>query len=125
MDAGASAANVRRQAGKKRVTSTDGGPRKVIIRQGGTDEPTAQIVTGMAPAEADRRRQATQQFLKSTDATLKRVGPGPFNALQQETVSQIRNYMDGARSALKEGDISRAHTLAEKADLLANDLTRR
>jgi hypothetical protein len=125
-DTGASAAvTVRRPAGRKRAAATDGGPRKVIVPRGGVDEPTAQIVTGMAPAEADRQRQAAEQLLKSTDATLKRVGLGPFNAPQDETVSQIHNYMEGARLALKEGDISRAHTLAEKADLLANDLTRR
>ena len=125
-DAGASAAvTVRRSAGKKHAPATDGGPRKVIVPQGGVDEPKAQIVTGMAPAEAERQRQAAEQFLKLADATLKRVGFGPFNALQEETVSQIRNYMEEARSALKEGDISRAHTLAEKADLLAHDLTRK
>jgi hypothetical protein len=125
-DAGPSAAStVKRPARKKRAVATEGGPRKVIVPQGGVDEPTAQIVTGMAPVEAERQRQAAEQFLKSTDATLTRVGLGPFNALQEETVSQIRNYMEGARSALKEGDISRAHTLAEKADLLAHDLTRK
>lgn len=125
-DAGPSATStVKRPARKKRAAATEGGPRKVIVPQGGADEPTAQIVTGMAPAEAERRRQAAEQFLKSTDATLKRVGLGPFNALQEETVSQIHNYVEGARSALKEGDILRAHTLAEKADLLAHDLTRK
>lgn len=40
-------------------------------------------------------------------------------------MSQIHNYMKGSRSALKEGDIPRAHTLAVKAGLLADDLARR
>jgi hypothetical protein len=32
--------------------------------------------------------------------------------------------MDGARSALKEGDVRRASTLAEKAQLLSDDLVK-
>jgi len=39
-------------------------------------------------------------------------------------VGQVRNYMGGARSALQEGDVRRASTLAEKARLLAEDLVR-
>jgi cytoskeletal protein RodZ len=102
----------------------NGGPRKVVVREGGADEPTAQIVTGMAPEEANRKRQAAEQLLKATDATVKRTAPGPVDAQRQETVSQIHNYMQGARAALKEGDISRGHTLAVKANLLADDLAR-
>src|ERR1035441_5013634 len=56
-----------------------------------------------------------------TEATVKRPAPGPVDAPRQETVSQIHNYMQGARAALKEGDISRGHTLALKANLLADD----
>jgi len=39
-------------------------------------------------------------------------------------VGQIRNYMVGARSALQEGDLWRANTLAQKAHLLADDLVK-
>lgn len=123
-DAGAGGANVRRHGGKKRAAATDERPRKVIVRRGGADEPTAQIVTGMAPEKANRQRQRAEELLKSTDEILRRADPHAFDVPQQETVSQIRNYMEGARAALKEGDISRAHTLALKADLLANDLTK-
>ena len=41
---------------------------------------------------------------------------------RQEIVVQIRQYLDGARSALKDGDTQRAHTLALKAYLLTDDL---
>jgi hypothetical protein len=37
---------------------------------------------------------------------------------------QIRHYIDGARSALKESDTQRAHTLALKAYLLSDDLVK-
>ena len=55
---------------------------------------------------------------------LKQLAGRALDARQQETVGQIRNYMDGARSALHEGDVRRAGTLAQKAHLLAEDLVK-
>jgi hypothetical protein len=78
----------------------------------------------MTPAEATRQRQNAEQLLASTDDKLKRLAGRTLDARQQESVGQIRNYMDGARSALKEGDVRRANTLAQKAHLLAEDLVK-
>jgi hypothetical protein len=100
----------------------DGGPRKIVVREGGASEPAAQIAPGMTPAETARQRQNAEQLLGSTDDQLKQLAGRTLDARQQETAGQIRNYMDGARSALKEGDLRRASTLAEKAHLLADDL---
>lgn len=116
---------VKQPAGKLAPATATMTPRKVVVREGGVDEPTAQIVTGMPTEEANRRRRETEQLLKSTEETLRRTDPLTFDAQQQETVSQIHNYMDRASSALKEGDIVRAHTLAVKAGILADDLERR
>ena len=96
-----------------------------MVREGGASEPTAQIVPGMTPAEATRQRQNAERLLSSTDDQLKQQAGRALDAQQQETVGQIRNYMEGARSALKEGDVRRASTLAEKAHLLATDLSKR
>jgi len=128
----AAAPNGKRGTGKRTSAGTGeepagaaaGGGRK-IVREGGADEPKAQIVTGMTAEEASRERQRAEQLLKSAVETLEGLDERAFNPQQQETVSQIHNYMDGARSALKEGDIVRAHTLAVKANLLAEDLARR
>jgi hypothetical protein len=106
----------------KKVPVPDGTVRKVVVRQGGVDEPSAQIVQGMTPEEAARQRQNTEQLLNSTNEALQRLSTHPLDAQQQETVSQIRNYINGARSALQESDFSRAGTLASKAHLLAEDL---
>jgi hypothetical protein len=95
-----------------------------VVREGGANEPTAQIVPGMTPAEAARQRQNAEQLLGVTDEQLKQLAERTLSAPQQQTVGQIRNYMDGARSALKEGDVRRASTLAEKAHLLAEDLVK-
>jgi len=121
-----SGSHAKAHTGKGRAPATmpDGKPRKVVVREGGLDEPTAQIVTGMSAEEANRQRQDTEQLLKSAEETLRRTDPHTFGARQQETVSQIHNYMAGAQSALKEGDIARAHTLAVKAGLLAEDVAK-
>jgi len=103
----------------------DAAPRKTVVREGGAREPAAQIVPDITPAEAARQRQNAEQWLGSTDGQLQRLAGRTLNPGQQETVGQIRNYMEGARSALKEGDVRRAGTLAQKAHLLAEDLARR
>jgi len=96
-----------------------------VVREGGASEPTAQIIPGMTPAEAARQRQKTEQWLGSADRELKQLEGRELDAQGQETVGQIRNYIAGARSALGEGDVRRASTLAEKAYLLADDLVKR
>jgi hypothetical protein len=102
----------------------DGGPRRIVVREGGAKEPAAQIAPGLTPVEATRQRQNADQLLVYTDGQLKLLTERTLNAREQETVLQIRNYADGARSALKEGDVRRANTLAEKARLLAEDLVK-
>jgi len=102
----------------------DSGPRKIVVREGGAIEPAAQIAPGMTLAEAARQSQNANQLLAATDEQLKLLAGRVLGLQQQETVEQIRNYMDGARLALKQGDVRRADTLAEKAHLLADDLAK-
>jgi hypothetical protein len=97
-------------------------PQKVVVREGGAREPAAQIAPGLTPEEATRERRNAERWLGSTDDQLKQLADRPLDAQKRETVGQIRNYMDGARSALKEGDVRRASTLAQKAHLLSEDL---
>lgn len=114
---------------KKRHTHSpapapDGGPRRIVVREGGASEPAAQIAPGMTPAEALVQRQNADQWLVAADQKLRLLAGRTLDAQQQETVGQIHNYMDGARLALKTGDVRRANTLAEKAHLLADDLAK-
>jgi hypothetical protein len=103
-------------------TQPSDGPKKVVVREGGAREPAEQMAPDITPAEALRQRQNAEQWLGSADDRLKQLASRRLDAPQQETVGQIRNYVQGARSALKEGDVRRASTLAEKAHLLAEDL---
>jgi hypothetical protein len=101
-----------------------GAPRKIVVREGGATEPAAQIAPDITPAQAARERQNAEQFLNSADGNLKSLVGRSLNTQQEDTVGHIRNYMAGARTALKEGDVERASTLAQKAHLLAEDLAK-
>jgi hypothetical protein len=110
----------------KHATPAPGdGPTKVVVRQGGASEPAAQIAPGMTPAEAVRERQNVERLLGATDDQLQMLAGRALEVKGQETVGQIRNYLDQARLALKEGDLRRANTLAQKAHLLSDDLVKR
>ena len=97
---------------------------RIVIRQGSTGEPTAQLAPGMTPEQAALHRKTTEGYLSSADDDLRKLTTRNLNQNQQDTVSQIRYYMIDARSALDDGDLSRARTLAFKAHLLADDLVK-
>jgi hypothetical protein len=109
---------------KRAAPAQNGETRKIMVREGGASEPAAQIAPDMTPAEAVSQRQNAERLLGSSDDQLKLLAGRTLDARQQETVGQIRNYMGGARSALQEGDLRRANTLAQKAHLLADDLVK-
>jgi hypothetical protein len=118
-------AKKRRRVRKSAPKPTPAGqPRKIVVREGGAIEPSAQIVPGLTPQEADQQRQHAVEMLASTEEKLKQLSGRILDSRQQETVAQIHNYTDGARSALRDGDTQRAHTLALKAHLLADDLVK-
>lgn len=120
----AASASARTQRPKRVAQVPSDPPRKVVVREGGAREPAAQIAPGMTPAEASRQRQNAEQLLGSTDGQLKQLEGRTLNDRQQETVGQIHNYLKVARSALQEGDVGRASTLAQKAYLLSDDLVK-
>jgi hypothetical protein len=117
-----STARARRRHKRTVVVRKD--PRKVVVPEGGAREPPAQIAPGLTPEEGARERRDAEQWLTSADGQLKMLSGRTLGAQQEETVGQVRNYMVGARSALKEGDMRRANTLALKAHLLSEDLVK-
>jgi hypothetical protein len=98
---------------------------KVVVPEGGAKEPPTQIAPGLAPDEAARERREADQWLSATDAQLKVLAERNLSVQQQTTMGQVRNYLVGARAALQENDMRRAHTLALKAHLLSDDLIKR
>ena len=54
-------------------------------------------------------------MLATTDTNLKQISSRQLNATQQDSVSQIRKYMEQAKAAEEAGDVQRAQNLASKA----------
>lgn len=99
-------------------------PDKKVVRNGGTTDPVVQLTPGMSKEQASSQRQNTSQLLAATDNNLKQISARPLNSSQQDSVSQIRKYMEQAKEAEQAGDVERAHNLASKALLLSDDLVK-
>ena len=120
----ASATNRSAKRHKTTARAPYGPPRKIVVREGGASEPAERIAPGMTPAEALRQRQDAELLLSAADDHLKRLAERSLDARQKEMAGQIRNYVEGSRKSLQEGDLRRASTLALKANLLAEDLVK-
>lgn len=94
-------------------------PEKIIVRHGGTAEPSIQLAGG---DQGSNKRDAAKEMLGSTEANLKKISSIQLSPAQQDSVSQIRQFVVQSKAALAAGDLERGHTLAWKAQLLSEDL---
>jgi hypothetical protein len=97
------------------------GPTKTVVRNGGAADPTVDLSPAPGPQEASRL-EAYNHLLAATDANLQKISSRQLSASQQDTVKQIKSYMEQAKSAAKDGDVQRAYNLAVKANLLSAEL---
>src|SRR6266852_4332202 len=110
---------------KHTASATPGAaPEKKVVRNGGTTDPVVQLAPGMSAEQASSQLQSTTQLLSTTDANLKQISSRQLGQTQQDSVSQIRKYMEQAKAAEAAGDMQRAHNLASKALLLSDDLVK-
>lgn len=63
-------------------------------------------------------------MLGMTETNLKKVAGQQLSTTQQDSVTQIREFMEQSKAALAAGDMDRARTLAWKAKLLSEDLAK-
>jgi hypothetical protein len=98
-------------------------PTKVVVRHGGTAEPSIRLGGGAAGGvQTSHERDTTNQMLASTEQNLKKIAELKLTASQQDVVNHIRQFMEQSKSAAAAGDPDRARTLAWKAQLLSEDL---
>lgn len=97
-------------------------PPKTIVRHGGTSEPSIQLAGGPNDSQASHQRDVVNQLLGVTENNLKKVVGKQLNSTQQDTLSQARAFVQQSRSAIADGDLDRARTLAWKAETLSEDL---
>jgi hypothetical protein len=96
-------------------------PSKIIVRQGGTKEPSIQLAGGTGNQAA---RDGINELLGKTDENLKRTSGMQLTTSQQDTVTQTRQFVEQSKAAMSQGDFERARTLAWKAQLLSDDLVK-
>jgi hypothetical protein len=98
-------------------------PSKVVVKNGGSPEPTVQLKGGTAE-EASHQRSTTNQLATATQENLKKIAGRQLNPSQQEMVSQIKEFMKQSKAAIAAGDLERGHNLALKAHLLSDELVK-
>ena len=96
-------------------------PAKIVVRQGGIAEQSIQLAGGSNDA-ATQKRDAANQMLAATEENLKKISGRQLSTDQQNSASQIRQFVNQSKKALASGDMERAQTLAWKAKLLSEDL---
>jgi hypothetical protein len=109
---------------KKPASGEAAGNSKTVVRQGSTSEPTTQLAPGMTAEQAARQRETTNHLLSATDSALQKLSGRPLSSDEQNTVAQIRKFMQQAKAADSEGDLELSYKLALKAHLLSDALTK-
>jgi hypothetical protein len=99
-------------------------PPKVVVKNGGSDEPTIELKGNTTPAQASQQRSTTEQLTEATEGNLKKISGLELNPSQQEMVTQVKQFLDQSKKALAEGDLQRGHALAMKAELLSDELVK-
>jgi hypothetical protein len=120
----AKAAPKKRRRRKHVAAKPDSAPEKKVVKNGGTADPAVQLAPGVSNEQASRQRQSTTQLLATTDTNLKQLASRQLSETQQDSVSQIRKYMEQAKAAEDAGDVQRAQNLASKALMLSDDLVK-
>ena len=90
-----------------------------------TDAPPPMLSPVLSVADEQRLRADTQQRLDGAEQRLRQIDPAKLASAQQDSLQTVQSFLDKAREALQAKDIQRAFTLADKAYVLADELTKR
>jgi len=80
------------------------------------------LAGGTGGNDASHKRDAAKGMLAATEENLKKMDGQQLTTAQQDSASQIRQFVKQSKSAMAAGDLERAQTLAWKAKLLSDDL---
>lgn len=98
-------------------------PPKKVVRNGGSTEPAIQLVGG-ATGDQAAHQSSTDELTAATEENLKKLAGRQLSASEQDTVSQIKQFMGQSKTAIDAGDAERSHNLAMKAHLLSDELVK-
>jgi hypothetical protein len=99
-------------------------PPKKVVRNGGSTEPSIQLVGGGTTAEQAVHQRSTDQLIAATQENLKKIEGRQLSPSQQEMVNQIKQFMEQSKTAVAAGDLERGNNLALKAHLLSDELVK-
>jgi hypothetical protein len=99
-------------------------PPKVVVKNGGSSEPTVELKANTTADQASYERYTTEQLTAGTEENLKKIAERDLTADQQQTLNQVREFMEKSKAAIAEGDLERGHNLALKAHLLSDELAK-
>ena len=85
--------------------------------------PAVNAIGQLSSGDPGGTRQATENTLNDVERGLNGISR-QFDDQEQTTASHIREFLKQAREALKSGDVDGAGTLAAKAKVLLQELTR-
>jgi hypothetical protein len=87
--------------------------------------PPPAVLSPQVGSEQERRLQRdAQDRIDRTERLLGQLDPNRMGAPQQERYQTIQSFLGKAKEALYARDVQRAMTLADKALLLADELTK-
>lgn len=78
----------------------------------------------LSAGDEQKLRGETQQRIAGAEQRLRQIDPAKLASGQQDSLRTVQSFLDKAREALQAQDIQRAFTLADKAYLLADELSK-
>jgi hypothetical protein len=93
------------------------------VTENNADRPEAPVIAPqMSDAEASAARQQMTSSINQAERNLARSQGKTLNATQSDLAAKIRQFIGDAQSASREGDWTRARSLATKAQVLSEEL---
>jgi outer membrane murein-binding lipoprotein Lpp len=93
------------------------------VAENNADRPEAPVIAPqMSDAEASAARQQMTSSLNEAEKNLARSQGKTLNATQSDLATKIKQFIGDAQSASREGDWTRARSLATKAQVLSEEL---
>ena len=80
------------------------------------------ITPQLPPSEAQALQQQMDNSVRAAERNLAAAKGKKLNPAQLDLVSKVKSFLADSRKAAKEGDLRRADTLAEKAQVLSEEL---
>ena len=85
--------------------------------------PGVSAIGQLSSGDPSDLRSQTEESIASIDKSLRGI-TRPLDNSEQKTADHIREFLKEAREALATGDVDGAHTLAAKAKVLLEELTK-